>query len=44
MMCDDLVLYHELFIYFDMFYIQWHHLAKTIYGIKYIIYLLTPWA
>jgi hypothetical protein len=27
-MCDDWVLYHELFMYFDMFYIQWNHLAK----------------
>jgi hypothetical protein len=27
-MCDDWVLYHELFTYFDMFYNQWHHLAK----------------
>jgi hypothetical protein len=28
MMCDNWVLYHKLFMYFDMFYIQWHHLAK----------------
>jgi hypothetical protein len=28
MMCDDWALYHELFMYFDMFYIQWHRLAK----------------
>jgi hypothetical protein len=28
MMCDDWVLYHELLMYFDMFYMQWHHLAK----------------
>jgi hypothetical protein len=27
-MCDDWVLYHELFMYFDMFHIQWHCLAK----------------
>jgi hypothetical protein len=32
-MCDDWILYHELFMYFDMFYIQWHHLAIAfIYG------------
>jgi hypothetical protein len=31
MMCDDWALYHELSMYlcyFDMFYIQWHHLVK----------------
>jgi hypothetical protein len=28
MMCSDWTLHHELFIYFDMFYIQWHRLAK----------------
>jgi hypothetical protein len=28
MMCDDWVLYQELFMYFDIFYIQWHCLAK----------------
>jgi hypothetical protein len=28
MMCDDWALYHELFIYLDMFYIPWHRLAK----------------
>jgi hypothetical protein len=31
MMCDDWVVYPELFMYlcyFDMFYIQWHHLVK----------------
>jgi hypothetical protein len=31
MMCDDWDIYHELSMYlcyFDMFYIQWHHLAK----------------
>jgi hypothetical protein len=31
MMCDDWAVYQELFMYlcyFDMFYIQWHHLAK----------------
>jgi hypothetical protein len=30
MMCDDWVLYHELFMYLciDMFYIQWRRLAK----------------
>jgi hypothetical protein len=31
MMCDDWVVYHELSMYlcyFDMFYIQWHHLSK----------------
>jgi hypothetical protein len=30
-MCDDWALYQELFMslcIFDMFYIQWHHLAK----------------
>jgi hypothetical protein len=30
-MCDDWAVYQELFklfMYFDMFYIQWHHLAK----------------
>jgi hypothetical protein len=26
--CDNWVLYHELFMYFYMFYIQWHRLAK----------------
>jgi hypothetical protein len=25
-MCDDWAVY--VFMYFDMFYIQWHHLAK----------------
>jgi hypothetical protein len=28
MMCDDSVLCRELFMYFDMFYIQWRRLAK----------------
>jgi hypothetical protein len=28
MMCDGWDLYQELFMCFDMFYIQWHHLAK----------------
>jgi hypothetical protein len=27
-MYDDWVLYHELFMYFDVFYIQWHRLAE----------------
>jgi hypothetical protein len=27
-MCDDWALYQELFMYFNMFYIQWHHSAK----------------
>jgi hypothetical protein len=31
MTCDDWAVYNELFMYlcyFDMLYIQWHHLAK----------------
>jgi hypothetical protein len=27
-MCDDWAVYQELFMYFDMFYIQWYHLAR----------------
>jgi hypothetical protein len=27
-MCDGLALYLELFMYFDMFYIEWHRLAR----------------
>jgi hypothetical protein len=27
-MYDNWALYQELFMYLDMFYIQWHHLAK----------------
>jgi hypothetical protein len=28
MVCDHLAPYQELFMYSDMFYIQWHNLAK----------------
>jgi hypothetical protein len=39
MMCDDWVLYNELFMHFNMFYIQWHHLAKKdLWNIAYILF------
>jgi hypothetical protein len=44
-MYDDWVLYYELFMYFDMVCIQWHHLAKNniwnkVYMIRYEMFYL----
>jgi hypothetical protein len=41
MMCDDWVLYHDLFMYFDMLYIQWHRLAKKNLWNKVYIIVIT---
>jgi hypothetical protein len=42
MMYDDWVLYHELFMYFDTFYIQWHRLAKKdLWNKVYMIMIMT---
>jgi hypothetical protein len=49
MMCDDWVPYYVfiyvlcLFMYFDMFYIQWHHLAKKdLWNKVYILFYSSP--
>jgi hypothetical protein len=47
-MCGDCVPYHELFMYFDMYYIQWHHLPnKDLWNKAYILFysitLQTNW-
>jgi hypothetical protein len=43
MMCDDWALYHELFMYFDMFYIQWHCLAKKDVWNKVHMIMILQW-